>query len=100
MTQTIALGSNGQTFHLQDWKKVQDFLEHHQFDRDDVNAPRFFFFNLMKSYPLHQAAKERNWPIMTLLIKFGADWKQRDSWGKKAFDYVTIYHGKLRAETF
>ena len=76
-------------FLSEDWKKVQDFLELHNFNRDDVNAPKFTFMGLMKSYPLHQAAKEQDWPIMYLLIHFGADKQLRDTRGKKAFDYVS-----------
>lgn len=46
------------------------------------NAPKCHHFGFVKTYPLHQAAKDGNWQMMNLLMTFGADPKQKDSAGK------------------
>ncbi|CAK9020379.1 BCL-6 corepressor-like protein 1 (BCoR-L1) (BCoR-like protein 1) [Durusdinium trenchii] len=69
-----------------DWKKIEDFLLEHHFA--GVNDVKSGWFGLQRSYPLHAAAKEQNVTIMNLLLKYGADPKQKDSHGKRAMDYV------------
>ncbi|CAL1168875.1 unnamed protein product, partial [Cladocopium goreaui] len=49
--------------------KVRDFLAKNHFDAEDVNAPKVSMCGMMRSYPLHQAAKERDWAIINLLLK-------------------------------
>lgn len=71
-----------------DWKKVQDFLALRKFDKDDVNSPKLSCLGLVRSYPLHQAAKEKNWTMMILLLNFGAELSHKDSHGKRAIYYV------------
>ena len=71
------------------WKQVQEFLLDHEFaDSNDVNAAKTTWWGFSRTYPLHIAAKEGNFQIMHLLMKFGANPKQRDGRGKTAIMYV------------
>ncbi|CAK9020381.1 Sulfotransferase family cytosolic 1B member 1 [Durusdinium trenchii] len=69
-----------------DWKQIQDFLLEHHFA--GINDAKSAYFGFQQTYPLHTAAKEQNMMIMNLLLKFGADPRQKDSHGKRAVDYV------------
>ncbi|CAK9090862.1 unnamed protein product [Durusdinium trenchii] len=72
----------------QDWQKTKHFLESHQFS-DDLNAPKCSCFGFKRSYPLHEAAREGNWEMIMLLMKFGADPQKRDHKGKCASSYAS-----------
>ncbi|CAE7378780.1 hypothetical protein AK812_SmicGene49106 [Symbiodinium microadriaticum] len=48
----------------------------------DVNVPKKSFGGLCRTYPLHLAAKERDWHMVRLLLHFGANPMQRDSRGR------------------
>jgi len=78
------------------WKQVQEFLLDHEFaDSSDVNAAKTTWWGFSRTYPLHVAAKEGNFQIMNLLMKFGADPKQRDGRGKTAIMYSASILSKL-----
>lgn len=70
------------------WKKVQNFLEAHHFSA--VNAAKISWWGLSRTYPLHVASKEGNFEVMLLLMKYGADPKQRDGRGKTAIAYTQL----------
>eukprot|EP00434_Breviolum_minutum_P038907 symbB.v1.2.034523.t1/scaffold4438.1/size39648/2 len=74
------------------WEMVCEFLKSNRF-AEDVNAPKCHHFGFVKTYPLHQAAKDGNWQMMNLLMTFGADPKQKDSAGKRAIQYA-VMHGQ------
>ena len=74
----------------ENWKLVQTFLESRKFKKDDVNAAKFTYCGFVRSYPLHEAAKEMNWRVMVCLMKFGANPSQKDSRNKRAIDYVPV----------
>jgi len=69
----------------EEWKETQDFLELHGFA--GVNHPKRSWWGFRQTYPLHTAAREHNRRMLELLLKFGADKNQKDSFGKLAFDY-------------
>ncbi|CAE7480276.1 KTR3 [Symbiodinium sp. CCMP2592] len=68
--------------------QVDKFLQHHGIRSDsfDVNVAKKSFGGLYRTYPLHLAAKERDWHMVRLLLHFGADPLQRDSRGSTASD--------------
>eukprot|EP00435_Cladocopium_sp_Y103_P045345 s373_g13.t1 len=70
-----------------EWKKTQQFLEKNDFDSENVNAPKTSWWGFKRSYPLHKAVMDRNWEMIDLLMKFGANPKQKDSRGKVAAEY-------------
>ena len=72
----------------EEWKKVQNFLEAHHFSA--VNAAKISWWGLSRTYPLHVASKEGNFEVMLLLMKYGADPKQRDGRGKTAIAYTQL----------
>ena len=55
--------------------QVDKFLQHHSIHSDsfDVNVAKKSFGGLYRTYPLHLAAKERDWHMVRLLLHFGAD---------------------------
>ena len=53
-------------------RKVRAFLDFHKFS-DDLNVPKISCWGFRKSYPLHQAMKEENWPVVVGLLAFGAN---------------------------
>eukprot|EP00434_Breviolum_minutum_P006954 symbB.v1.2.006138.t1/scaffold349.1/size309019/2 len=55
-----------------------------------LNAAKFTYCGFVRSYPLHEAAKEMNWRVMVCLMKFGANPSQKDSRNKRAIDYVPV----------
>lgn len=58
-------------------RMVQDFLRCKQFPSErDVNVPKLSYCGLRRTYPLHQAAKEKKWRIMLCLMNFGANPQQ------------------------
>eukprot|EP00438_Fugacium_kawagutii_P027190 Skav201746 [mRNA] locus=scaffold1442:70085:77476:+ [translate_table: standard] len=42
----------------QRWRMVQQFLEKHNYSRDNVNAPKHSWWGFKWSYPLHTAVME------------------------------------------
>ncbi|CAL1137149.1 unnamed protein product [Cladocopium goreaui] len=70
-----------------EWMKTQKFLERHKFDSADVNAPRVSWWGLQRTYPLHKAVMVRNWEMIDLLMKFGANPRQKYSHGRVPADY-------------
>ena len=81
-------GDNPSDRRLLRWKQAQEFLLDHEFaDSRDVNAAKTTWWGFRRTYPLHVAAKEGNFQIMNLLMKFGANPKQRDGRGKTAIMY-------------
>ncbi|CAE7698489.1 unnamed protein product [Symbiodinium sp. CCMP2592] len=70
--------------------EVHDFLQGHGIPTDsfDVNVAKKSCFGLCRTYPLHIAAKERDWHMVRLLLFFGADPAQRDSRGRTPYDYM------------
>eukprot|EP00913_Durusdinium_trenchii_P019502 g18333.t1 len=83
----------------QDWQKTKHFLESHQFS-DDLNAPKCSCFGFKRSYPLHEAAREGNWEMIMLLMKFGADPQKRDHKGKCASSYASQSKARRVRERF
>ena len=41
------------------WMKIKEFLICHEFDPEDLNAPKVSWWGFKRSYPLHTAAMER-----------------------------------------
>ena len=41
------------------WMKIQEYLICHDFDPEDLNAPKVSWWGFKRSYPLHTAAMER-----------------------------------------
>ncbi|CAL1152590.1 unnamed protein product [Cladocopium goreaui] len=76
----------------QNWTMVEEFLSSHQFAKD-VNAVKHSYLGFVRTYPLHQAAKDGNWQMMDLLLSFGADPKQKDSAGRCAIQYTVRRSG-------
>ena len=70
--------------------QVDKFLQHHSIHSDsfDVNVAKKSFGGLYRTYPLHLAAKERDWHMVRLLLFFGADPAKRDSRGRTPYDYI------------
>lgn len=58
------------------------------FETMDVNAEKKSGFFCFRSYPLLEAAREKDWSMICLLLYFGADPSCRDSRGRTVFDYV------------
>ena len=56
------------------WNETQDFLCLHNFA--GVNHPKSSWWSFRQTYPLHTAAREHNWRMVELLLKFGADKNQ------------------------
>lgn len=81
-----------------EWMKTQQFLETNNFDSENVNAPKLSWWGFKKSYPLHKAVMDRNWEMIDLLMKFGANPRQRDSRGKVAAEYFNIASGQATAK--
>lgn len=70
-------------------RQLRQFLKEHGFDSEDVNAPKMSVCGLMKSFPLHRAAKEERFDMLLLLLQFGADPQKKDSYGRTVYHYVT-----------
>mmetsp|Transcript_33751 Transcript_33751/g.54052 ORF Transcript_33751/g.54052 Transcript_33751/m.54052 type:complete len:153 (+) Transcript_33751:40-498(+) len=68
--------------------QLRRFLKEHGFDSEDVNAPKVSVCGLMKSFPLHRAAKEERFDMLLLLLQFGADPLKKDSYGRTVYHYV------------
>ncbi|CAJ1387930.1 unnamed protein product [Effrenium voratum] len=64
-----------------------EFLKQRDF-QPRVNAPKLRCFGLLRSYPLQQAVLERRWDAVQLLLRFGAEPKLKDSFGRSAFDMM------------
>ena len=71
----------------QDRERVINWLKYKKFDLD-VNAEKKTGFFLWRSYPILEAARDKDWHMICLLLYFGADPNRRDSRGKTVFDYV------------
>ena len=67
--------------------QVDMFLQRHGIHSNsfDVNVPKKSFGGLCRTYPLHLAAKKRDWHMIRLLLHFGANPMQRDSRGRTLF---------------
>ncbi|CAE7895473.1 unnamed protein product [Symbiodinium necroappetens] len=65
---------------------VLDFLKKHGFNccREDLrlNMPKKHAFGFRRTYPLHQAVQNQDWPMVKLLLQFGADPTCKDSKGR------------------
>ena len=70
--------------------EVSEFLHRRGIRSDsfDVNVAKKSCWGLCRTYPLHLAAKERDWHMVRLLLFFGADPAQRDSLGRTPYDYM------------
>ena len=70
--------------------QVDKFLQNHDIRGNsfDVNVAKKSYWGLCRTYPLHLAAKERDWHMVRLLLFFGADPSLRDSRGRTPYDYV------------
>ncbi|OLP99051.1 hypothetical protein AK812_SmicGene18435 [Symbiodinium microadriaticum] len=57
--------------------KILAFLRKHGFKHSEenlnLNLPKRSVFGLVWTYPLHEAAKERDWQMVGFLLDFGAD---------------------------
>ena len=71
-----------------DWEELQTYLQKNNFKH--VNEVQLRCLGISWSYPLHKAAKERDFWHMTLLLRFGANLWQKDSRGKTALDYIPL----------
>ena len=74
-------------------EKLKNFLEKHDFDPSDANAPgmqKTSCFGLIRfqQRPLHKAIENDETEVISLLILYGADPMSKDSKGKTAYDYV------------
>ena len=82
-----------------EWQKLLRFLEKHNFE--DVNATSSiskscFGFRTSYQRPLHKAVKDKEFKIIRLLLKFGADPSLKDGMGKTAYDYVQSHALRIR----
>ncbi|CAE7578788.1 ugt-48 [Symbiodinium sp. CCMP2592] len=72
--------------------EVMDFLKKNGFRsrQHDVslNAPKRTALGLRCTYPLHQAAKMKDWHMVELLLQFGADPAYHDSTGRDLESYL------------
>mmetsp|Transcript_51841 Transcript_51841/g.120941 ORF Transcript_51841/g.120941 Transcript_51841/m.120941 type:complete len:157 (-) Transcript_51841:37-507(-) len=69
--------------------QVNTFLKKHGFRADGgVNAAKLSLLGFRCTYPLHQAAQEKDWHMVCLLLYFGANSLQRDSRGRTVFSYM------------
>lgn len=70
-----------------DREMVISWLKQRKFDLD-VNAEKKSFF-CWRSYPILEAARDKDWHMICLLLYFGANPFQRDSRGKTVFDFLS-----------
>ncbi|CAL1132003.1 unnamed protein product [Cladocopium goreaui] len=68
-------------------KKVAEFLRLKKFG-SDVNAPKTSCCGFFSTYPLQEAARDKHWKMVLLLMQCGADAKKKDSFGKTVLDLV------------
>mmetsp|Transcript_59 Transcript_59/g.103 ORF Transcript_59/g.103 Transcript_59/m.103 type:complete len:145 (-) Transcript_59:81-515(-) len=70
--------------------EVSEFLHRRGIRSDsfDVNVAKNSCWGLCRTYPLHLAARERDWHMVRLLLFFGADPAQRDSLGRTPYDFM------------
>ncbi|CAE7858098.1 ugt-48 [Symbiodinium microadriaticum] len=72
--------------------EVMNFLKKHGFrsrlETECLNAPKRTALGLRRTYPLHQAAKMKDWHMVELLLQFGADAACRDSTGRDLESYL------------
>ena len=70
--------------------QVDKFLQNHDIRSDsfDVNVAKKSYWGLCRTYPLHLAARSRDWQMIRLLLFFGADPSQRDSSGRTPCEYM------------
>ena len=65
------------------WKEIKSFLGVHNFPSTaSVNSSQTTcsWWGLKRTYPLHIAAREENWHMYSLLVKFGANSYQSLGW--------------------
>ncbi|CAJ1396639.1 unnamed protein product [Effrenium voratum] len=73
-------------------KQVALFLKQHHFE--DVNDPKSSCCGLRVTYPLQQAARSKDWRMVLLLLRCGADPEKRDLFGR-TISAGTDMHGGL-----
>eukprot|EP00913_Durusdinium_trenchii_P006673 g6270.t1 len=56
-----------------DRERVINYLKQKKFETMDVNAEALSGFFCFRSYPLLEAAREKDWSMICLLLYFGAD---------------------------
>jgi len=67
---------------------VVAFLESNGFSEIDVNCKKSSSFGLVRTYPLHEAAKQDNGYISYWLLHLGADPLKKDSSGRTPIDLI------------
>eukprot|EP00439_Symbiodinium_sp_Y106_P025131 s3907_g3.t1 len=70
--------------------RVIDFLKKHGFSHTvaDLNSPKRIGFGFRRTFPLHHAAKQKDWDMVALLLYFGADPVCRDSQNRDLSSYL------------
>lgn len=71
-------------------KAIMDFLEVNGFESGNVNSRRASWISI--SYPLHEAVKQQNVRMVALLLKFGADPRAKDHFGRTAHGLASKRH--------
>ena len=61
-----------------------EFLAQNGFELGDVNSKKASW-RIFVSYPLHEAVKQNNFAMVSLLLKFGADPRATDHFGRTAY---------------
>jgi len=65
-------------------KALGKFLHYNGF-KIDVNCQKTRMYGFIYTYPLHEAVKQQNAVMVSLLLKFGADPTTKDSYGLTAY---------------
>mmetsp|Transcript_119718 Transcript_119718/g.284418 ORF Transcript_119718/g.284418 Transcript_119718/m.284418 type:complete len:206 (-) Transcript_119718:257-874(-) len=73
-------------------RAITKFLQKNDFQRIDVNCQKRVKCGLMSTYPLHEAVRQENAELVSLLLKYGANPTTRDSCG------YTAYHRAQRTK--
>lgn len=63
---------------------IMEFLAQNGFELGDVNSKKASW-RIFVSYPLHEAVKQNNFAMVSLLLKFGADPRATDHFGRTAY---------------
>ena len=71
-------------------KAIMDFLQLNGFEAGKVNSRKASWIS--SSYPLHEAVKQQDVQMVALLLKFGADPRAKDHFGRTAHALATKRH--------
>lgn len=70
--------------------RVINFLKKNGFSHAvaDLNSPKRTVFGFRRTFPVHHAAKQKDWDMVILLLYFGADPLCRDSQNRDLSSYL------------